>query len=203
MKNTSILIPIILIVCLGALIYLFSAARNAADNPSGQGGNDRIVLNPADYSDDPLPEDLGEDADLEPYFQEVPEDEIEGERAGTSGQPASTPATGDRFPEISETPADTYDREADRKPATDLPEIAVDTDGRYLVIAGSFRQLANAEARVKALRRSGFAETTLEKFNRGTYAVALAGRSDRYSEAARIAERVRAAGFEARVMKRR
>ena len=60
MKNTSILIPIILIVCLGALIYLFIAAMNAADNPSGQGGNDRIILNPADYSDDPLPEDLGE-----------------------------------------------------------------------------------------------------------------------------------------------
>ncbi|MTB53586.1 SPOR domain-containing protein [Lewinella sp. W8] len=198
MKNTSILIPIILIVCLGALIYLFIAAMNAADNPSGQGGNDRIVLNPADYSDDPLPQDLGEDADLEPYFQEVPEDEIEGERKDLSG--GNTPTTGERFPEISETPEDTYDRE---ETAPALPEIAVDTDGRYLVIAGSFRQLANAEARVSALRRSGFAETTLEKFNRGTYAVALAGRSDRYSEAARIAERVRAAGFEAKVMKRR
>jgi cell division protein FtsN len=138
-----------------------------------------------------------------PIFRRFPKMRLRGKERGRAASRRALPPPEIAFPEISETPADTYDREADRKPATDLPEIAVDTDGRYLVIAGSFRQLANAEARVKALRRSGFAETTLEKFNRGTYAVALAGRSDRYSEAARIAERVRAAGFEARVMKRR
>lgn len=203
MKNTSILIPIILIVCLGALIYLFIAAMNAADDPSDQSGNDRIVLNPADYSDDPLPDDLGEDTDLEPYFQEVPEDEIVGERTGANAGEEVVPKTGDRLPEITETPTDTYEDDPGTDTAPSLPEIDVDTDGRYLVIAGSFRQLANAQARVSALKRSGFPETTLEKFNRGTYAVALAGRSDRYSEAARIAEKVRAAGFEARVMKRR
>jgi len=43
----------------------------------------------------------------------------------------------------------------------------------------------------------------MERFNKGTFAVALAGQSNRYSEANRLAGKLRDAGFEARVMRRR
>ncbi|MEO0732311.1 MAG: SPOR domain-containing protein, partial [Bacteroidota bacterium] len=90
-------------------------------------------------------------------------------------------------------------------PAATTPVAATTyaTDGRYLVIAGSFRQLSGARARVAALKAAGFADTRLERFNRGTFAVALAGQEDRYSEANRLAARIRDKGFEARVMRRR
>jgi len=90
MKNTSILIPIILIVCLGLLIYLFYAALQATDDNAGT-GNNPIVLNQADYADG-SPGDLGDNANLEPYFQDVPEDEKTVDLGSTAA--ADTPTTG-------------------------------------------------------------------------------------------------------------
>ncbi|THH37738.1 SPOR domain-containing protein [Neolewinella litorea] len=80
---------------------------------------------------------------------------------------------------------------------------AGDAEGRYLVIAGTFRQVINARTRVRDLVQAGFAETELKIFDRGTYAVALVDRSNSYTEAAELAGRVRSAGFEADVYRQR
>lgn len=213
MKNTSILIPIILIGCLAALIYLFFAALQAADgeDPSG---TDRIVLNPSDYTDEEAPTDLGQDTDFEPYFQEVPDSEkvtaSQEDAAARAG--SSTTADNDRFnsgsnSQTSESGSSTTTASTTTAPKTSSQSSGSSSSassvGRYLVIAGSFRQLENGKERVAALKAAGFRDTRLEKFNRGTFAVALAGQSNRYSEANRLAERVKAAGFEVRVMRRR
>lgn len=213
MKNTSILIPIILIGCLAALIYLFFAALQAADgeDPSG---TDRIVLNPSDYTDEETPADLGQDTDFEPYFQEVPDSEkvtaSQEDAAARAG--SSTTEDSDRFNngsnrQTNESGASTAVTTTATAPKTTTgsggSSSSASSVGRYLVIAGSFRQLENGKERVAALKAAGFRDTRLEKFNRGTFAVALAGQSNRYSEANRLAERVKAAGFEVRVMRRR
>lgn len=199
MKNTSILIPIILIGCLAALIYLFFAALQAADNDDSS-GTDRIVLNPGDYTDEASPTDLGQDTDFEPYFAEVPEDEKIVTDQEDSNAPSSTSGNyGDREPSTGT--ANLGSRPVSTSTGSSSPAVA--SEGRYLVIAGSFRQLENGKEQVKALKAAGFGDTRLEKFNRGTFAVALAGQSNRYSEANRLAEKVKAAGFEAKVMRRR
>jgi cell division protein FtsN len=107
-------------------------------------------------------------------------------------------------------------REAEARAAAAVDDDETETDtittntvgepngtGRYLVIAGSFRQRMGAEQRVSRLKKAGFSESTVEKFNRGTYAVALAGQSDRFSEAKNLADKIIKAGFEAQVMRRR
>jgi len=212
MKNTSILIPIILIGCLAALIYLFFAALQAADSENTS-GTDRIVLNPSDYTDEEPPADFGHDADFEPYFQEVPDSEkvtasqedaaertdAEAEKSNSSYNSSNDGRTGENGTSSTNSATST----TATRPSGGQNSSTVSSSGRYLVIAGSFRQLDNGKQRVSALKAAGFQATRLEKFNRGTFAVALAGQSNRYSEANRLAERVRAAGFEARVMRRR
>ncbi len=199
MKNTSILIPIILIACLLALAYLITQAFQDGRVATAGGGNDRIVLNPADYSDEPAPADIGAgtntDGNLDDYFQEAEDDDLvdatDKEAYDEEDDPGytSTPVAPAAPATLPATPAST--------PATGS------SSGRYLVIAGSFRQLINARERVENLKKSGFPDSRLEKFNRGTFAVALAGQSDSYQTASGMADKIRAAGFEARVMRRR
>ncbi|MEL7161357.1 MAG: SPOR domain-containing protein [Bacteroidota bacterium] len=188
MKSTSIAIPILIIGCLVALIYLFYAGLRATDD---NGASDTpIVLDPADYTD-ASSGNAGEDVDLEPYFQEVPEEEPVTDNTTSTNLTGTATTSNDE----NETPA-TVTTPTEATPTTT-------TEGRYLVIAGSFRQLSGARERVTALKNAGFADTRMERFNRGTFAVALAGQEDRYSTASRLATRIREAGFEARVMRRR
>lgn len=198
MKNTSIFIPLLLIGCLAALIYLFFAALRAAEEDDGR-EQAPIVLNEDDYrnpadapatldtqTDEVSPADTG-------LFTEVPEEEKTSPNEPTTtpptdNNPFSTPTTTTAAPTTTTRPATT--------PANTK-------SGRYLVIAGTFGQLAGAQERVAALRAAGFNEATVEKFNRGKYAVALAGRSDSYRVASALAERIKNLGFEVEVMKRK
>ena len=213
MKNTSIFIPLLLIVCLGALIYLFFAALQAAEDDH-RGDADRIVLNAEDYRDpDPATdvtlnnaERTDEDepsanttTDNGDYLAEVPASEK------TVTEPVAPPATNTdetrsagsgNTATATTAPSTSTDGGSDARPAS-VP------NGRYLVIAGTFRQQTGANERVDALRIAGFTDARTERFNRGTYAVALAGQFDRYRDAERYAAQVADRGFEVRVMKRR
>lgn len=209
MKNTSILIPIILIGCLAALGFLFYKALQTVEQDNLR-GNNTIVLNEADYADEPAPTDIGTTTDYDAAAQ--PE---------TPTTPASTNALDEmtdaekRAAELEELEeAARKAREAEARAAEAEDEDETDTTtpntvgepngtGRYLVIAGSFRQRVGAEQRVSGLKKAGFKESTVQKFNRGTYAVALAGQSDRFSEAKKLADEIVKAGFEAQVMRRR
>lgn len=224
MKNTSILIPIILIGCLVALGYLFFRAFQTADDDRLR-TNRQIVLDERDYTDEPTPEDLGTRADYEettpPPAESTDRPADRNAVRGESGDgfdeltPAERDAARRAFEERQRQlreDADVADEEeaaaAQDEPATTSPPASPrrtepSGSGRYLVIAGSFRQEANARDRVTKLKEAGFADTRIEPFNRGTYAVALAGQSDSYNTANALAQRVRAAGFEVEVMRRR
>lgn len=203
MKNTSIFIPLLLIGCLAALIYLFFAALRAAEEDGG-GGADRIVLNEEDYrspgtadaDDDETLDTRQEGANYEEYFEEVPEEE----KVMPANEPTTkpTPAAPATAPPTTSTPTQTT-------PSTTTAAIrpAAEREGRYLVIAGTFSQAEGAKMRVQALRAAGFKDTRAESFNRGSYSVALAGQYDRYSSAKALATKIENRGFEVRVMKRR
>jgi len=198
MKNTSIFIPLLLIACLAALIYLAFAALRAAEESNPEGPAE-ITLNAEDYQ----PDNANSDADATlntselttdaggDYLEEVPREEQteedEDDLMDTSGNGSATTTTTVSRPQ----------------PTTTTTAPAATANGRYLVIAGSFRQDSGARERVAALRAAGFANTRMERFNRGTYAVALAGQYDRYSSAKALADKISTRGFEVRVMKRR
>jgi cell division septation protein DedD len=211
MKNTSILIPIILIGCLAALGFLFYKALQTVEEDRGR-GNNSIVLNEADYAAEPTPTDLGATTDYD-AAEATADTTDEGAKDGILARQEARERREeeDRLAEAAARARreedDRIDSDTPATTSTASPGFDTATEpsgsGRYLVIAGSFRQSANAAQRVTALRRAGFTDTRMEKFNKGTFAVALAGQSDRFSEAERLAGKLIAAGFEAKVMRRR
>lgn len=211
MKKTSILIPIILISCLLALGFLFYKAMQTM--PEDEPRSSRpIVLNQEDYNNgtaEEAPTDIGEsaayDASANDGFRELTPAEREEARRQSrleeEREAAAEKEAREREARLDAEAAAAAREERERKSrearSTDNPS------GQYLVIAGSFRQKSNAEQRVTRLRNAGFTDTRLEKFNRGTFAVALAGQTDRFSAAERLAQRIVGAGFEAKVMRKR
>jgi len=227
MKNTSILIPIILIACLAALGFLFYKALQTVELDRGR-GNNPIVLNEADYATDPVPDDVGAATDYDAGGEaeltargDMAEKDYDADQLAADRDDTNQDDTDARVEKearelreketrLAEAARRARQEETNRI-STPVKESSQNFNtakepsgnGRYLVIAGSFRQRANAQQRVNTLRKAGFKDTRLEKFNRGTYAVALAGQSNRYYEAERMASRLIAAGYEAKVMRRR
>lgn len=76
------------------------------------------------------------------------------------------------------------------------------SSGNYLVLAGSFKQKANAEAQVKRLKKLGFDEAQVTSFNGGSLAVALVGRFDTSTAANKLAKQVEAKGVDAFVKRK-
>ena len=171
--KSSVVVPVTLIVCLLALALLISQAFTAAK------------------TGEVVPQDSG-------TYTNSPNPAAQDSFAFSDGQ-ASRSSGGELVPRElrAVTTADVAEDEP-RAPTADLAG-----EGRYFVIAGTFRQVINARTRVRDLQQAGFGDTELSAFDRGTYAVALVGRSEDYGEASRLAERVRTAGFEAKVYRKR
>jgi cell division protein FtsN len=212
MKNTSTLIPIILIGCLLSLGFLFWKALQTVEQDNLR-GNNSIVLNEADYADEPTPTDIGATTDYDAAAQpKTPTKPVTTTTTNALDEMTDAEKRAAELEELQE--AARKAREAEARAAEEDDDDETDTTtpntvgepngtGRYLVIAGSFRQRAGAEQRVARLKKAGFSNSSVEKFNRGTYAVALAGQSDRFSEAKKMADKIVKAGFEAQVMRRR
>ncbi len=171
--KSSVVVPVILIVCLLGLALLISQAFAAAKK------GEVVPQDSGTYTNSP---------------NSVPQDSF----AFSDGQ-VSRSSGGELVPQELQavTAADLADDDV-RTPTADIAG-----EGRYFVIAGTFRQVINARTRVRDLRQAGFGSTEMSDFDRGTYAVALVGRSEDYDEASALAERVRTAGFEAKVYRKR
>ena len=172
--KSSVVVPVVLIVCLLALALLISQAFAAAKKG------------------EVVPQDSG-------TYTDSPNSSAQDSFAFSDGQ-GNTGRGTELVPQElrAVTEADRVAEDPTTTPTADIPG-----EGRYFVIAGTFRQVINARTRVRDLRQAGFAGTEMSTFDRGTYAVALVGRSDSYTQADVLAERVRTAGFEAKVYRKR
>ena len=81
--------------------------------------------------------------------------------------------------------ADTGDEEVTTPPSY---ESVSDANKNYLVVAGTFTQMINAERELKKFRRMGYNDAEIGKFNRSTYASLIV---DRFSSAAEANSLVR------------
>lgn len=204
MRKFDILVPIILIGCLIALAYIltqiFSEQEQLVQPRLDQS---EIVLDPSRYVDEEAPPAnisntpdalAGIDAQgntsnrLDDYYDE-------GNAAGEALSDSPSYET------KASTTTD-YVSESDRL-AKNRVEGSSSTAGRYLVIAGSFRQEIYAKDRVRNLKASGFKQTEMGYTNRGAYAVALVDAVNSYSQAEQLAQQVRAKGYEVFIKQRR
>jgi cell division septation protein DedD len=74
------------------------------------------------------------------------------------------------------------------------------SEGKYMVIAGTFRQMANADRMVSRLRKMGYNETRISKFDRGKYAVALVNRFSSLNSARQLERDLESKGIDAEVI---
>ncbi len=98
-----------------------------------------------------------------------------------------------------ETPEVTSSEETEAATTTSQPAFTPTTEGRYMVLAGSFTQRANADRLVKKLRSKGYENARVELFDRGKYAVILVDRFDNLDEARELQQRLKADGVDSYV----
>ncbi|MEM9835311.1 MAG: SPOR domain-containing protein [Bacteroidota bacterium] len=209
----DILVPAILIVCLIALAWLLSEIFNSPEDlatvPAQQ---NEIVLDPSRYTD-------GSTATNTPAnVSNTPDALSNGETTtgqSTSGSEGNSPNENDFTNNSEETgtsSSPSFERPAVAPATTDFisesernagSTATRSTGNKYLVIAGTFRQEANARQQVKRLKRAGFADAELGFTNRGAYAVALVGSSNSYRSASTLANQASSKGYQVFVKQRK
>jgi cell division protein FtsN len=74
---------------------------------------------------------------------------------------------------------------------------ASNSSGRYMVIAGTYRQRSNADQQVARLRKMGYDKAEVSLFDSGTYALALVDRFGSYGDAKRLVNELKGKGVDA------
>lgn len=202
MRKFDILVPIILIACLIALAYIltqiFSEQGTAVQPRVDQS---EIVLDPSRYVDgDVPPANISNTPEALDTLAEAESaasnrlDDYYNEQDDAGQEPAESPSY-----ETQAAATTDYVSESDLKAGSDK---SASSQGRYLIIAGSFRQEIYAKDRVRNLKASGFKNTEMGYTNRGAFAVALVDALDSYSQAEKLAQQVKAKGYDVFIKQR-
>jgi cell division protein FtsN len=77
------------------------------------------------------------------------------------------------------------------KPATSVETSTSATGEQHLVIAGNFTQKANAEQRVKELKKAGFPDTEVVNFDLSEYYTVCVGRFSDVNEARKLVKKLK------------
>jgi len=189
----------IVAVCVAALVYLIYMTTNLlGSSPEDPVTADQMVTEPDDeYAEEEYyPEDTTATFD-DGYYDE-------GE--------ATIDNTGDGDQAIAEEDAPNYeDADSDlqtsssRGPAKDgriKPDFSSVASGQYMVLAGTFKYRNNAEEMVSKLKEMGYANASVELFDRGRYAVALVDRFDGLASAQALKSELSGKGIEAYVKRK-
>jgi cell division protein FtsN len=108
------------------------------------------------------------------------------------------------FSSIDEAPDNSTSKSGSGISANPEPvEKPVVSEGAYMVLAGSFKIKSHAETAVRSLQKKGYANASVQIFDRGKYAVALVDRFNGEAEAEALKEKLRQQGIEAQVYKKR
>jgi cell division protein FtsN len=201
MSRLDIVTVVIVAICLAALGYLLFKTFNMI----GGGTDDQPVRTEMADEGATATDGLGAEDEYDPFATDNREDDgTEAGRPTVEGQEgyAGTESAEDDFSsDYDESPASTAP--AATQPATTTetaPATTAYAEGQYMVIAGTFRQRANAERMVSRLKGMGYAQTRVELFNRGRFAVALVNRFSSLTSARQLERELEAKGIEAEVI---
>jgi hypothetical protein len=186
----------IVAVCVAALVYLIYMTTNLlGSSPEAPATADQMVSDPEDeYAEEEYyPEDTTATFD-DGYYGEggaAVDNTGEGDQAITEGdEPAYEDADSDLQTSSSRGPA---------KDGRIKPDFSSVASGQYMVLAGTFKYRNNAEEMVSKLKGMGYANASVELFDRGRYAVALVDRFDGLASAQALKSELFGKGVEAYV----
>lgn len=118
------------------------------------------------------------------------------DKAGTSA--SSAPAEDDA-PTTTSNSGGTKSTTSTGSTTTDSEQKTNYSEGKFMVLAGSFSKKAFAEAQVKKLDKMGYDNARVEIFDRGKYAVVLVDRFDNMAEAERLVKKLSGDGVKSYV----
>ncbi len=130
-------------------------------------------------SDDAKPEINDEPKKAEPKKEEVRKEEVK------KSEPKPTPKKETNTPASTNKPVTTT-----TKPAVSSSTSSA-TGEQHLVIAGNFTQKANAEQRVKELKKAGFSDTEVVNFDLSEYFTVCVGRFSDVNEARKLVKKLK------------
>jgi cell division septation protein DedD len=148
-----------------------------------------------------LYDEIENDTDGDYYYLED-DDEVEAGTPSTfDDTDASIPQNTSTTPYEDEEDLGEVDKNGDPIEETSSRPSSYSSSGNYLVLAGSFRVMANAESHARSIRNKGYEAASVERFDKGAYAVVLVNRFNDYSSASDLVNRLKSDGIDAYVDK--
>ncbi|MBK7410603.1 MAG: SPOR domain-containing protein [Saprospirales bacterium] len=187
MSRLDIFTIVVVIICVGAIIFLLYRTTDLFKSKDAL--SDPAKTEESLYEDDGT---SGDDYTDDPDYNDTSEFEFladtTSDTQSSSSPAASSPA---KAVEKTETPV----RES--QPIKDVEEI--EGVGNYLVLAGAFTVMSNAEAHAKRLQKLGFPGAQVALFNKGKYATVLVDRFEGKSDASALVSKLADKGVESYV----
>ncbi len=187
----TIFIVVVCILAIGLLLWQTTDIFGKKGEPSIEATTDTDLMDEEDTlaSDDLFAEDDTLDAEAADSIYWSDE---EGSDAGEAS--AATASDGEGI-DYGKKDSDAAGKEEESYPNGE--ELAA--TGDYLVLGGTFKYMANAKRRLRALQRAGYSQAQVVLFDRGKYAVVLVDRFDDYDSAKELAGELKNKGYEAAV----
>jgi cell division protein FtsN len=216
MSRLDIFTIAVVVICVAAIVFLLYRTTDLFKSKDAltEGQNTESL-----YEDDGT---TGDDYSDDPYYSDTTASEFdflsdtteEAAPASTTAKPATTttpPATTTK-PATTTTPPATKPSApaatkpapapAESKPLENIDEMS-SSGGNYLVLAGAFTVMSNAEAHARRLEKMGFSNAKVALFNKGKYATVLVDRFESKSEASALVNRLTEKGVESYVQTKR
>lgn len=210
MSKLDVLTIAIVIVCLAALGYLVYKIVNLVNPPEEPTSSIEDSYEDTASTDDSTYKDWDNEVDTAGDDVDLDDDQVAtygntDNDENTTGA-ASTNASADEMDNETSGLAekDNLTDETTSKGSTataPAPAPAVNNStsnsGRYMVVAGSYRQRVNADNQVARLRKMGYNNTQVSLFDRGSFAVVLVDRFSSYGDAKRLVNELVGKGVDA------
>lgn len=201
MSRLDILTVVIVAVCLAALgylVYKIVILMNPPEEENPTAIQDAYNLGDPESDDTYTWEDETDAAQDSLTYQPDPADE----QASTTATEYGNSASDDEYDDAParEEPRGTGNTAtAPAETTTRSTPSSAANGGRYLVIAGNYRQRVNAENQVERLKRMGYNEAEVELFDRGSFAVVIVDRFSSLAQADQLSTELKGKGIPAYV----
>ncbi|PSR13071.1 MAG: hypothetical protein DA408_14270 [Bacteroidetes bacterium] len=205
MSKLDLLTISIVIVCLAALGYLVYKIVDLMNPPAAPtSGIQDTYVEPAPTADSTYT-DWDNEANANNSDADLDDDQV-GQTL--SDENSSTPSGNSSYADeemdnsssgVAET-ATGSNKSGDAQTATAYDSTpAASSLGKYMVLAGSYRQRVNADNQAARLRKLGYSSTEVKLFDKGTYAVVLVNRFSNYNDAKKLVTELAGKGVDALV----
>lgn len=209
MSKLDILTIAIVIVCLAALGYLVYKIVNLVNPPEEPTTSIQDSYEDTASTDEEAYKDWDTEADTAGGDLDLDDEQVTNYADTDTDENAPSAASGNITTDemdnsttgLTEKGSETTSSGSTATTPAPAPAVnnssSTSNSGRYMVLAGSYRQRVNADNQVARLRKMGYNNAEVSLFDRGSYAVVLVDRFSTYGDAKRLVTELAGKGVDA------